>query len=48
VPGAPFIWYSRQGLRPVACMLLIAMAGRAGVQVSIGFEYDQSLMLLSV
>ena len=29
-------------------MLLIAMAGRAGVQVSIGFGYDQSLMLLSV
>jgi hypothetical protein len=29
--GRAFVWYSGQGLRVVACMLLIAMPGRAGV-----------------
>lgn len=34
-------WYIRQGLRVVACMLLIAMLGRTGIYDSIGFGYDQ-------
>jgi hypothetical protein len=31
--GRAFVWYSGQGLRVVACMLLIAMPGQARVQI---------------
>jgi hypothetical protein len=31
--GRAFVWYSRQGLRVVACMLLIAIPGQTGRQM---------------